>query len=292
MSAAPRRTVELALDFIELFGGAMWSWKVLASLLGGGLFAAFLIFAHNPAVPMFTTAIGMVVVAIFVAIAVVRILDTAKTLEKRVSEAAATIEQETSKLGRKISEIKKLEIYRFSQRDDFNDDYWKEQIEAVARNSSAKTDLVLVGRTLEKWVEQPFSELFANAVISILRAGGTVRMLTLDPNGEAGKMYLQNSARKDLARGIEKVDTFIERRVRPNVSPAQWKRLDRRQTKEVPLTFTMFRSDTLVWVSPYLSIIDTSSNLAIACGHRSPVAVALIKDVDEMWNLKPRETTA
>ncbi len=261
-------------------------WNLLLGIGVVMLTGALIYFSQSPALQVTVLALGMVIVVTTVIALATKLTNTLNTLQIEVMATETRLENSVHSLGRKINEIKKLGVHRFSQRGDFDNDYWLDAITEVKQRGASSTKLVLVGRTLEKWVEQPFTEVFRDALVKILSSGGTVRMVTLDPAGEAGKMYTNHSM-KDLTRGAQKVEEFLEKEVKPKVSPSDWMRLETKTMRQVPLTFTMFRSDGLTWFSPYLSLTDTQSNIALACQSNSPIAVALVQDVDDMWRLQP-----
>lgn len=259
-------------------------WKYFIIVVALLVIAGSVYLSPTENVQLTVLSIGIVVLLLCVLYIVHRATTTIDHLHSEVLATEKRLEDDVKSLGRKIGELKKLGVYRFSQRSDFDNDYWKTAITDVRDRSIPKSKLVLVGRTLEKWVEHPFSEIFKDAITKVLVSGGTVRMVTLDPAGEAGRIYSKHSG-KDLALGAKKVDLFLEQQIKPNVGLSDWERLERRALSQVPITFTMFHSNILTWFSPYLSLTETGSNIALACGPSSPIADSLMQDVDDMWRV-------
>lgn len=258
-------------------------WRFAAIIFGLAIVILVTINLMTPSASAAIVAIGLGVLAtVGVTVALRFYEDTRSTVDMK------QLHDDISLLGNKLSAIKQLGIYRFSQRSKFDDAYWIEQIQIVHRTCSKNTELVLVGRSLENWVNATFSSLFYDAVVKILRSGGSVRMITLDPNGNAGKTYRETTGR-DLALAAKEVEDFVVQRIKPAVLLDEYRRLERKTMSDVQLTFTMFRSDAILWVSPYLSLRDSSSNLALSCGVDSPIARTVLNDFYALWQPESQE---
>jgi hypothetical protein len=261
------------------------AWKVTTIIFG---LTIVVLLAVQLTVPSGSTAIVATSLGVLSAVLVTAVLRFYEISRSAID--MKKLHEDISLLGNKLAALKQLGIYRFAQRSAFGDAYWIEQIQIVARTCSRNTELVLVGRSLENWVNSTFTDLFYDATVKILKSGGSIRMITLDPNGNAGKTYKETTGR-DLAVAAKEVEDFLSQRVKPSVTLEQYRRLERKTMSDVQLTFTMFRSDAILWVSPYLSLRDSASNLALSCGIDSPLARAVLNDFYALWQPEPQRRT-
>ncbi|MER8569015.1 hypothetical protein NKH85_12535 [Mesorhizobium sp. M0924] len=206
--------------------------------------------------------------------------------DKYLGKSRLNLEQVYSKLGEisaHVQSIRRLGIRDISSRAEYNDEFWKSTIRAVRDTASQRTELIMVGRTLEKWTGEAFAQDFAEALIRVLNKGGSAKLITLSPTGRVAEATRKHSDR-DVTRGAKMLDEFIETRVLPKVKDAKRReRLETRRVDDIQLTFTMFKSDTILWTSPYLSLADTSGNLAISLEPNTPLAAVIVNDFRRLW---------
>jgi hypothetical protein len=178
---------------------------------------------------------------------------------------------------------------RISERIHFNDDYWRKEMERARRSSDDESELVLVGRTLQKWSHESVRRVFVASVVGIIKRGGSVKVLTLNPAGEAARAYSKASG-QNLEAGARQFAIFLSRDILPQFSPEERRKLELRHTDDIQLPFTMFRSDAVLWISPYLSIANTNWNVAFALTPQSQLANHVLEDFRRIWEHHSVET--
>lgn len=196
---------------------------------------------------------------------------------------AEIIFDKLDEISNSIQEIREAGIRQVATRSRFDDAFWLKEIDNVRRNAAKETELIMVGRTLEKWIGEAFADSFARALTTVLKKGGRVKLVTLNPAGHAAQTYRKLSGR-DVTAGVNAFDKFVDEKIIPKISNKYKSNIERRRVDEVQLTFTMFKSDTTLWTSPYLSLADTNSNIAILLDLSTPLSSAILTDFRSLWS--------
>lgn len=199
-----------------------------------------------------------------------------------LSDNFTALSNSIDNLVSRLNQDRALGIGRIAKRYEFDDRYWKQEIVNARTGVAPNTELLFVGRTLSNWIHETFLPDFPDTIVQVVKSGGRVRFLAVDPKGPASTVYTQTSG-KDLARGSMAFEQAIRRMVLPRLTHSEAKRIEYKQVTAVHITFTMFSYDRMTWFSPYLSIADAGANIGVLLSGGSPVVPILRDDFNRLW---------
>lgn len=163
--------------------------------------------------------------------------------------------------------------HKFEQRPD----YWNSFLE----RSTDRLDLM--GHAFTTWTHEPHKETFAQAIHRVVRGGGRVRVILLDPNGGNTKRLSDRVGRQYAQRLAETLE-FFDDVVYPKLRASERGRLSVVHESNADMPYMYLDNGKSVILSPYWSkTSDNKDNMVIEVERNSKFGVAFRADFDQSF---------
>lgn len=187
---------------------------------------------------------------------------------------------EKEELQKLISEFRARQLsgvihicHKFEQKPD----YWNNFL------ALATDRLDLMGHAFTTWTHEPHKEAFAQAMQRVLRAGGRVRIVLLDPTSDNTARLSMRVGRQYVLR-LEETLRFFEEVVYPSLRPKDRGRLTLVHEAKADMPYMYLDNGKTVIVSPYWSkTSDNKDNMTIEVERDSKFGIAFRADFDQSF---------
>lgn len=146
---------------------------------------------------------------------------------------------------------------------------------------SSQTELVLMGHTLSKWLEEPYKEVFLEQLPRIVNKGGQVKILIME-----SEFYCQIHDLKEI-KSIKKLD---ETKKYLNMIKSKIKKDKQNKflVKELPvckLPFMFLKTNTIMLMSPYYADKDNVDNILFDLESDSKLGISYFNDFESVFKV-------
>lgn len=170
-------------------------------------------------------------------------------------------------------ELKRID---FSDITDKKNDIWMAFLKASA------TKLDITAHTLSPWFRSTYAPMFKETINRIIKAGGKVRILILDPEGE----NLKQIKTDNLEEYKEKIKGSLDElgKIKKELSDADKDRLIVKINGKLVIPYSYLANESEIAISPYLSSSSGRSSFVAVFSEKSSLANSYINDFEDTFN--------
>uniref|UniRef100_UPI0035C98AD1 hypothetical protein n=1 Tax=uncultured Sphingomonas sp. TaxID=158754 RepID=UPI0035C98AD1 len=242
--------------------------------LGAALIAAGLIAADTTHDGVRNVALG-VIGSLLASIVFATLSEYSDTPQSRITEALRRSLRSVRAIELETRERLQAGVISVSDKREHNPDYWFSIL------AKATDRLDIVGNSLSGWVQGEFRARLKSAVARILRDGGQVRIVFMDPDGLVAKVKTQLLG-KDYAGHIRDFVSLLGELMDEYKESFEGGQLDIQLAKD-DLTYMMIDTGGAIFVSPYMAVTRAGHPLVVEINGTSGFAEGYRADFEKLF---------
>lgn len=198
------------------------------------------------------------------------------TPQSRVTEALRKSLQSVRAIERETRDRLQAGVISVSDKRTHNPDYWF----SILANATHRLDLV--GNSLSGWVQGEFRARLKSAVARILREGGQVRIVFMDPSSPIASTKTQ-LLDKNYASSINDFLGLLGELMEESKEAFDGGQLDIQLAKD-DLTYMMIDTGGDIYVSPYMAVTRAGHPLVVQIDGKSSFAEGYRADFEKLYS--------
>ncbi len=193
---------------------------------------------------------------------------------KEIRDSIVTIDQFTHTIHDQY--CFELDRIDFSDNSDKNKDLWLSLLDV----STSKLDII--AHTLSPWFRDAYEHKFTETINRILKVGGKVRILLLDPEGE----NLKHIKADDQEEYKNRIKSSLKelKKIRGMLSEEENERLIIKVNGKLVIPYSYTANNSQIAISPYLCSSSGRSSFVAVFSERSKLATNYINDFEDTFN--------